>query len=70
MSDSSVLKPVITRLQYWQGQLDRASQDNNSERIAECAKFVEEYGLLLHTMCEWLDAPPPTAPQGDTHTQH
>jgi hypothetical protein len=45
-----MLQSALNRLQYWQDELVRARAADNADRIRECARFIEEYGLLIKQM--------------------
>jgi hypothetical protein len=50
-----MLQSALNRLQYWQDQLQAATSANDAARVRDCARFIEEYGLLIKQMGDRLD---------------
>lgn len=47
-----LLQAAMARLDHWQAELKTATEAGNADRTQECARFVEEYQLLLATTVE------------------
>lgn len=53
---------ALNRLQFWQDALVSATNASDAQKMCECARFVEEYGLLIQQISCDLDHPPDPQP--------
>jgi len=45
-----MLQAALRRLQYWQDQLLSAEGAKDTSKAQECARFIQEYGVLIRGM--------------------
>jgi hypothetical protein len=57
-----MLQSALNRLQFWQGELKAALTAGDAKRIETCARFVEEYGVLIADMGARLYEPDARGP--------
>ena len=49
-TNNLMLQAALSRLQYWQHQLVIAEGAEDTGKAQECAKFIQEYGVLIRGM--------------------
>jgi hypothetical protein len=65
MANNLMLQSALSRLAFWEAELIAATEAGNVDKVCECARFIEEYGLLIKQItCEQSapDEPPPAKP--------
>lgn len=43
---------VLGRFRYWQNQLEIAVRNEDRQRLVECGRVIEEYGILIARMSQ------------------
>jgi len=57
VANEYLLQIMSLRIEFWRAQLQGAFRTGDAQRIAECTRLLEEYGLLTtKSVCGQLEA--------------